>query len=120
MPIYFYRVEEYLTTFGLDKDKTEPFSYIEEFRGTNLLECRERAYAFYNDRRKGLEAATYFLPLAAYKDFKDGENAACMHTLSLIEYHNADEEYEYFLEGWDENEQIGNRQIEREILQDYV
>ena len=120
MPLYFYRVQEFLTTFELDKDKTEPFIYTEEFRGTNLRECRERAYAFYNDRSQGLEEATYFLPLAARADFKYGENAAYSHTLSLIEYYNAEDEIEHFLEGWDENEQILNRQLESVILQDYV
>jgi len=122
MPQYFYRVTEHLTTFGLDKDKTEPLTLTEEFIGASLQECRERAYAYMNQRAEGLEkdGATFFLPFVAFKYFNYGENAAYSINLILVEYYSADEQYEYILEGEDDEDQAQNKLLELDVLRDHA
>lgn len=44
-PIYFYLVEEHVTTFGKDEGRNEPISYAKEFNGPNLRKCKEDAEA---------------------------------------------------------------------------
>ena len=36
VPEYFYRVYEFVTTFGADEGKHEPFSHEEDFKGDDL------------------------------------------------------------------------------------
>jgi len=130
MPQYFYRVTEHLTTFGLGNagldpyalNLSQPLTLTEEFIGASLHECRERAYAYFNQRAEALEkdGATFFLPFAAPKNFKHGENAAYFLNLILVEYHSADEQYEYILEGDDDENQTQNKLLELDALRDHA
>src|SRR5215813_832315 len=118
-PDYFYLVREYVTTFGKDKGKREPYVHKQTFKNNDLLKCRAEAEKYYYERLKGLEeGATYFLPFAAPKDFVLGENAAFSITLSFVEYYNEDEEYEYDLVGQDEGTIAESREIETAVLRD--
>jgi len=116
MTTYYYRVSEFVTTFGADPGENEPFSHTEEFKGPDFRECRRKAYAWHNERLKGLEnKGGYFLPFAAFEDFKEGENAAYSVTLEIIE--NTDgEEDEYFLAGGEDEEHAEARELELKIL----
>ena len=91
---YFYMVSEFVTTFGLDVGKNKPISHNEYFKGDDLLQCKLDAEKWFWKRRVGLENTTYFLPFAAYEDFKEGKNAVFSISLSLVEYYNEEEEYE--------------------------
>lgn len=62
-PEYFYRVSEFVTTFGMDEGKNEPFSHFEDFKGNDLHECKAKAEKYYWERLEGLEQGKYFLPL---------------------------------------------------------
>ena len=116
-PVYFYRVTEFVTTFGDDMGKNEPYDHEEDFKGFDLLECREMAINYYKERHKGFQEdnVKYFLPFASPKDFIIGQNAAHSLTLSLIECID-NENYEYILSGEDEQTINDGREAECEIL----
>ena len=128
MTTYYYRVEEFVTTFEADPGKNESFSHTEEFKGPDFRECRRKAYAWYNERLKGLDnkGSYHNLPFAAFKDFTTGKNAAYSVTLALVECGRSsafgvteDYEEEYFLAGWgEEEEQAEARELEIRLLSD--
>ncbi len=82
---YFYRVEEFMTTFEKDQKQTKPLETKEDFKGNNLLQCRKDAVRYYIERLIGFQNSSYFLPFASPKDFKFGENAAYSLNLYLID-----------------------------------
>ncbi len=81
-PELFYQVSEHVTTFKIDQS----FDHVTEFRNRNLLKAKSEAEKFYHERKSGFEggAATFFLPFAAAKEFKMGENAAYSISMSLV------------------------------------
>jgi len=119
MTTYYYKVTEFVTTFGEDPGKNEPFTHGEDFKGSDLLQMREKARAYYDERFKGLNDGKYFLPFAAPSDFDKGRNAAFSITLSLVECSD-DEEYEYPLIGEDEDTILENRELEARVLHDFL
>jgi len=117
-PDYFYLVEEYVTTFEMDKGKNEPFWHDQKFEGKNLLKCRIDAEKYYWQRLIGLEQGRYFLEFAAPKDFKLGENAAYSLVLSLVEYYNEDNFMVHSLLGEDERTITESIEIEQAVLKE--
>lgn len=118
-PDYFYRVTEFVTTFGADPGKNEPFiTDGEDFKGNDLLKCKNDAEKYYWERLQGFENTKYFLPFAAPENFERGKNAAFSITLSLVEFYNEEEQYEYPLLGEDEETTSEGQELEMAILRD--
>jgi hypothetical protein len=115
-PDYFYRVSEFVTTFGMDEGKNESFSHFEDFKGNDLHECKAKAEKYYLERLEGLEQSKYFLPFAAPEQFEFGKNAAFSITLALVEYYNDDEYFEHVTIGEDYETTTESRAIEAAIL----
>ena len=115
-PDYFYRVSEYVTTFGKDEGKNEPYMHEQDFKGNDLLKCKTAAEKYYWERLAGLEQGKYFLPFAAPQDFEFGKNAAFSITLSLIEFYTDDDYYTHQLIGEDDETTAESREIETEVL----
>ncbi|GAB1445148.1 hypothetical protein MASR2M41_08140 [Flammeovirgaceae bacterium] len=86
---YYYKVSEFVTSFGLDPKKNDSVSHHTEFkpdRQKSLLKCRLEAIAFYESRLIGLENSDgYFLPFAAPDKFKHGVNSAYSVDLYLVQ-----------------------------------
>ena len=113
---YFYRVEEFLTTFGKDKEQNEPITHTQEFRENGILARREDAYKYYEGRLQGIEEkGRYFLPFASPEDFKAGENSAFSIWLSFVEVIDGNE-YEHILEGEDEEECNESLEYEQNVI----
>ena len=115
-PDYFYRVWEFVTTFGEDEGKNEPFSHEQDFKGKDLLKCKAEAEKYYWERLEGLEQGKYFLAFEAPQNFEFGENAAFSITLSLIEFYTDDNCYTHQLIGEDDETTAESREIETEVL----
>ena len=115
-PDYFYRVSEFVTTFGMDEGKNAPFSHFEDFKGNGLHECKAKAGKYYWERLEGLEQGKYFLPFEAPENFEFGKKAAFSITLSLVEYYNDNEYFEHPLIGEDDDTTAESREIEATIL----
>ncbi len=120
---YFYRVFEFVTTFGKDNGKSEGFDHSEDFFGDNLLECRKRAMEYYIKKELGFNNSSYHLPFASPKNFKFGENAAFSLRLSLVDQYLIsngetliETEEEFPLYGEAEEEMIESREAEIDIL----
>ena len=113
-PDYYYIVTEYVTTFGKDKGKTEPYNHVEEFKGSDLKECRELAKKYYWERFLGFQSKKYFLPFESPEDFIEGENAAFSITLSLVEYYNDSNYYEHIILGEDDTQEA--REFEKYVF----
>jgi hypothetical protein len=77
-------VRVFLTDF-----KNNSFDHEEEFKGINLLECRNKAIEYYNERLKGMPEK-FFLPFASFKDFEFGKNSAYSVELYFIESYYSD------------------------------
>ena len=133
-PRYFYKVEEFVTTFGADPGNTEGISNTKEFRpedyDNSLMKTRIAADMYYNERETGMEETSFFMPFAGPQEFNMGENAAYSLTLYLVEhtpsYHTKtfgwvnDEVIEYPVRGEDFEEMEAGLEIESELLnQDY-
>ncbi len=115
-PQYFYRVTEYVTTFGKDKDRNQPFTHHQDFKGSDLLKCRKEAANFYHQRLNGLKSSSYFLPFAAPENFKIGINSAFSIMLYLVEFYSDDNYFEHCLIGEDEQTISQSIEIEKELL----
>ena len=115
-PEYFYRVWELVTTFGKDEGKNEPFSHTEEFKGDDLLKCKEQAEKYYLERLEGLEQGKYFLPFASPQNFQFGKNAAFSITVALVEFYSEDDQYEHITFGDEESVMAESREIEAEVI----
>lgn len=116
-PDYFYQVDEYVTTFGKDVNKTDSFEHVEVFRDNDLYRARAKAFDYYNERLKGIENKSYVLPFASPSEFRAGEDAAFSITVSLVEYYSEDEFYEYSIEGDDEESTFENKAVERTVFE---
>ena len=115
-PEYFYRVAEFVTTFGKDEGKNEPFSHSEDFKGADLLKCKEQAEKYYWERLEGLEKGKYFLQFEAPENFEFGKNAAFSITVALVEFYSEDEQYEHFTFGEDEETTGLSRKLESVVI----
>ena len=91
-PEYFYRVTQFATTFSADEGKNEPFSHEQEFKGPNLLHCRNNAADFHNDRMEAFLNSKYFLPYASPENFELGKHAAFSIDLYLVVRDGKEEE----------------------------
>jgi hypothetical protein len=113
-PVYFYRVYESMTTF----EEGRHYSNTTDFRTGSLIKCRNDAVNYYNARMQGFESgkAKFFYPFESPSNFKHGENAAYSLVLSIVEYYNDDEYYEYALTGEDEETCADSREIEAYAL----
>ena len=113
-PKYFYRVYESVTTFEEGKN----YSNTTDFRIGSLIKCRAEAVNYYNERMQGFEngKAKFFYPFESPTNFKHGENAAYSLVLSIVEYYDDNEYYEYALAGEDEETCADNREIEAYAL----
>lgn len=113
-PSYFYRVYEFVTTFEQERS----YSNVTDFRIGSLIECKVESERFYLERMRGFESgqAKFFLPFELPANFKDGENAAYSLVLSIVEYYNDEEYYEYALLGEDAQTCAESKEIEIEIL----
>lgn len=116
-PDYFYQVEEFVTTFRKDADKTEPFDHVEIFKDNDLQKARTKAVEYYMERIKGIENRSYVLPFASPDDFKPGENSAFSITLNFVEFYNDDESYFYPIMGEDNATTRESIELEREVLE---
>ena len=117
-PYHFYRVTEFVTTFKADPDKHEPFNTITDFKGEDLLKCRNEAIEFYKERIKGFENGNvkFFLPTAGRDTFELGKNAGYSLTLSFVEWYDVSEYYEHILLGEEESEILESIEIETSVL----
>ena len=119
-PTYFYKVVESMTTFGLDKNNSEPFGDEKNFKG-DLNNARDEACKYYNARIEGFENASYHLPFEGFKGFKYGENAAYSCDLYLIEYFpKTGEQFEYNLTDDSDIEDLEEaKSVEADVLLNY-
>lgn len=115
-PEYFYRVYEFVTTFGADEGKHESFSHVEDFKGYDLLACRNSAYEYYQQRLNGLNNGSYHLPFASPQEFQLGKHAAASIILSFVEIDSDGEEIEWSLAGDEENAIHESRELELAVL----
>lgn len=87
-PEYYFVVQEFLTTFGLDPDKTEPLDISKKFKKSDFHNSFKKAYDaacyYYYERLDGLERGHYFLPFAGPREFIRGENAAFSITVKIV------------------------------------
>jgi hypothetical protein len=113
-PNYFYRVYESVNTF----EEGKHYSNETDFRIGSLEKCRAEAISFYNERMQGFESgkAKFFLPFESPTKFKHGENAAYSLVLSIVEYYDENEYYEYALLGEDEQTCTEGREVEAYAL----
>lgn len=130
-PEYYYQVSIFITTFRMDKNKTEPFSHSEIFKDSNLLAAKKEATKFYEAVLQGrIEKGGFefmkdqekiFLSYESRENFIFGENAAFSVTLSLIEKYPypVNEIYEHPIMGEDEETINESIEIETEILNQY-
>lgn len=113
-----YRGNVFVTTFGLDPDKNEPFDHTVDFESPNLLESREAGVKWYCETIIGLNrVGKYFLPFASQSEYIEGKHAAYNVTLSLVETYNG-EEYEYILLGDDEDSLNQTLEIEEFLYEE--
>ena len=96
-PVYFYRVEEFGTSFKADPGKNEPLSFTKDFKGGNPILQREEANKYYKERLEGFKSASYFLPFAGPRDFIMGKNSAISLCLSLVEFYSEDDYVQHYV-----------------------
>lgn len=117
MSTYFYRVDEYVSTFGRSKGQDESFTHSLDFNFDSVQESKRQAYDYYNDRLSFLaKEEAYFLPFAPTKDTSLGDIALYSLTLYFVECYNEDEYYLHGLEGVSEEEKAEARKVEWEVL----
>lgn len=117
-PEYFYRVSLFMTTFGADPGKNQPFSHQEDFKGDDLIACRSAAYEFYQQHYNGLDNNRYHLPFASPAEFQLGQHSAVSIILFLVEVNSDGAEIEWALEGENEGEMDECRELELAVLQE--
>lgn len=119
MLTYFYRVDEFVKTFGRGEGQEESFTHSLDFLFDTVQESKLQAYAYYEERLGLLvKEAEYFLPFAPVKDTKLGLIAVYSLTLYLVECYNEDEYHLHGLEGVSEAEMIEAKKVEAEVLQE--
>jgi hypothetical protein len=113
---HYYRGHVFVTTYGLDENKTEPFSWDFIFDEKDLSVSRQKGIDWFRDTIKGMdEKGGYFLPYASPENFVDGKNSCYSVVLSLIEVSGTDE-CEYDLLGTDEDTMLETMEIEQQIF----
>ena len=113
----FYRVVEFVTTFGKDDGKNESFENLKDFKDSNLLKAREKALNYYNERYNGfLNSGKYFLPFSSPENFKPGKHASFSISVYLVISEDFGET-ELPIKGEDEFSMEEGRAIEKEILE---
>lgn len=117
MTTYFYRVDEFVTTFGRSQGQDESFSHSLDFHFDSVEESRRQAYDYYNERQEVLaKEEAYFLPFAPEKDTHLGDIALYSLTLYFVECYNEDEYYLHGLEGVSDFEKTEAMHVEQEVL----
>lgn len=113
-PKYFYRVYESVSTF----EDGRFYSNKTDFQTGSLKKCKAEAESFYHERMHGFQSgkAKFFLPFESPANFKQGENAAFSLKLSIVEYYDENEYYEYVLMGEDEQTCTESKEIEANAL----
>jgi len=114
---YYYRVTEFVTTFGKDPGGNDSFSDTKEFDNPgDLWRCRKEALNYHNSRQEGLQKSKYFLPFASPENFVTGKHAAYSIDVYLVEVHQDGEEEEIMLNSGDSIEEEENIRFEEKIL----
>ena len=117
MQPYFYRVDEFVRTFGRGESQEESFTHSLDFYFDTVGESRQQAYDYYKERLDFLSKEDeYFLPFEPTKDSSLGAIAVYSLTLYFVECYNEDEYYLYGLEGVNEQEKAEAREVEAEVL----
>jgi hypothetical protein len=112
-----YRGNVFVTTFGLDPNKNEPFNHTVDFESPNLFDSREAGIKWYCETIKGLNReGKYFLPFASPSEYIEGKHAAYSVNLSLVETSDGDE-YEYVLLGEDQDTMLDTLEIEKLLFE---
>lgn len=113
-PTHFYRVYESVSTF----EKGKFYSNEKDFRTGSLKERKAEAESYYQERLEGFKSGKvkFFYPFESPGNFKLGENAAYSLVLSLVEYYDEKEYYEYPLLGEDEETCADSREVEALVL----
>jgi len=117
---HFYRVNVYVTTFGKDEGKNEPYDYDEDFKDKDLFIAREKAIECYEKTLKGIDReGKYFLPFAPHKEYEEGKHAAMSILLLLISNDPMYGETEHFILGdFAEDLQEAGREYEKTLFPD--
>lgn len=117
MVTYFYRVDEFVQTFGRGESREEAFTHSLDFYYETPKESKLQAYDYYQERLEVLaKEEEYFLPFTPVKDTKLGLIAIYSLTLYFVECYNEDEYYLHGLEGVSESEKAESKKIEAEVL----
>ena len=113
---HYYRGHVFVTTFGLDENKTKPFSFDVTFDEKDLSVSRQNGIDWFRETIRGIEEkGSFFLPYSSPENFVDGKNSCYSVVLSLIEVSGVDE-YEYDLLGTDEDTMLQTLEIEKLIF----
>jgi hypothetical protein len=117
MQTYFYRVDEFVKTFGRGEGHEESFTHSLDFQYDTVQESKKQAYSYYEERLEILsKEEDYFLPFTPAKDTKLGLIAVYSLTLYFVECYNDDEYYLHGLEGVPDEEKAESERIEMEVL----
>jgi len=109
---YKYRGDVFVTTFGLDPNKSEPFYETVDFELPSLLDSRKAGIKWYNETIQGLNReGKYFLPFASPSEYIPSKHSSYSVTLSLVEIFDGDE-FEYVLLGEDDESMQETLEIE--------
>jgi hypothetical protein len=112
-----YRGNVFVTTFGLDPNKNEPFNHKVDFDLPSLLDSRKAGIKWYNETIQGLNReGKYFLPFASPSEYIPGKHAAYSVSLSLVEIFDGDE-FEDVLLGEDYDKMIETMEIEQYLFE---
>jgi hypothetical protein len=112
-----YRGNVFVTTFGLDPNKNEPFNHTVDFDLPSLLDSRKAGIKWYNETIQGLNReGKYFLPFASPSEYITGKHAAYSVSLSLVEIFDGDE-FEDVLLGEDYDKMIETMEIEQYLFE---
>lgn len=96
-PTYFYRVNEFLTTFGAGK---KSFEDTKEFKDNDLVKARGEALAYYLERANGIESRGHFFKkqlVAPDANFDIEKSAAYSIDVCLVESYASGDELEHNL-----------------------
>jgi len=112
-----YRGNVFVTTFGLDPNKSEPFYVTVDFELPSLLDSRKAGIKWYNETIQSLNReGKYFLPFASPSEYIPGKHAAYSVSLSLVEIFDGDE-FEDVLLGEDYDKMIETMEIEQYLFE---
>ncbi len=117
-PEYFYLVSEFVTTFGKDAGKQEPFSNDEIFKAKDLKTARIKANSYFDERMEKVDKGevSYFLPFDSPDEFEFGKNASYSITIYLVEHYSDNEEYLHPVRGEDEESMAEGLETEQSLF----